>query len=174
VRIDDSKDYYTIIEAHCQSATLDTRDDGGGETYERILVPLDGSDLARAIISRVQSMASAHGSEVILLQVLPGTGVLPKTAAKERREAEKHLKTVSQELLDAGVNARYTIRHGADAAAEIVDYAEVNDIDLIAMSTHGRSGVGRWVFGGVASKVLRGTTKPILLVRAPGAHILQD
>jgi nucleotide-binding universal stress UspA family protein len=69
------------------------------------------------------------------------------------------------------VKARHTIRHGADAAAEIVDYAEVNDVDLIAMSTHGRTGVGRWVFGSVASRVLRGTTKPILLVRPPEARV---
>jgi nucleotide-binding universal stress UspA family protein len=142
--------------------------------YERILVPLDGSDLARAILPRVQAMAAALGSEVILLQVLPESGVLPKTAAKERREAEKHLKAATQELLDGGANARYTIRHGADAAAEIVDYAEVNDVDLIAMSTHGRSGISRWVLGSVASKVLRGTSRPILVIRAPGAHIAED
>jgi nucleotide-binding universal stress UspA family protein len=138
--------------------------------YDRILVPLDGSDLAKQIVPRVQSMAVAHESEVILLQVLPESGVLPKTAVKERQEAEEHLKAVEQELLDAGVNARHTIRHGADVAAEIVDYAEVNDVDLIAMSTHGRSGVGRWVFGSVAGRVLRGTTKPILLVRPSGAQ----
>lgn len=139
--------------------------------YERILVPLDGSDLARAILPRVQAMAAPLGSEVVLLQVLGESGVLPKTAAKERREAEKHLKAAAQELLDAGVNARYTIRHGSDSAAEIVDYAEVNDVDLIAMSTHGRSGISRWVLGSVASKVLRGTSKPILVIRAPGAHV---
>jgi nucleotide-binding universal stress UspA family protein len=52
-----------------------------------------------------------------------------------------------------------------------MDYAEVNKVDLIAMSTHGRGGVGRWVFGSVAAKVLEGTTKPILLVRAPGAPV---
>jgi nucleotide-binding universal stress UspA family protein len=137
--------------------------------YDRILVPLDGSDLAKQIVPRVLSMAAAHGSEVVLLQVLPGSGVLPKTAAKQRKEAEEHLTEVEQELLNSGVNARHTIRHGADAAAEIVDYAEVNNIDLIAMSTHGRTGVGRWVFGSVADRVLRGTTKPILLVRPPGA-----
>jgi nucleotide-binding universal stress UspA family protein len=141
--------------------------------YDRILVPLDGSDLARQIVPRVLSMGAAHGSEVILLQVLPGSGVLPKTAVKERKEAEEHLTAVEQELLDAGVNARHTIRHGADVAAEIVDYAEVNDIDLIAMSTHGRTGVGRWVFGSVAERVLRGTTKPILLVRPSGAEPLR-
>jgi len=141
--------------------------------YERILVPLDGSDLARAILPRVQAMAAPLGSEVVLLQVLGESGVLPKTAAKERREAEKQLKAAAQELLDAGVNARYTIRHGSDAAAEIVDYAEVNDVDLIAMSTHGRSGISRWMLGSVASKVLRGTSKPILVIRAPGAHIAE-
>ncbi len=140
--------------------------------YDRILVPLDGSDLAREIIPRVEDMASAHGAEVILLEVLAASGVLPKTAAKERDEAEKHLMEVEQQLLDKGIKTRHTIRHGSDAAAEIVDYAEVNDIDLIAMSTHGRGGVSRWVFGSVAERVLRGTDKPILLVRAPGAHIL--
>jgi nucleotide-binding universal stress UspA family protein len=138
--------------------------------YDRILVPLDGSDLAKEIVPRVLSMATAHGSEVILLQVLPESGVLPKTAVKERQEAEEHLMGVEQELLSSGVKARHTIRHGSDAAAEIVDYAEVNDVDLIAMSTHGRTGVGRWVFGSVAGRVLRGTTKPILLVRPSGAQ----
>jgi len=138
--------------------------------YDRILVPLDGSDLAKQIVPRVQSMAAAHGSEVILLQVLPESGVLPKTAVKERQEAEEHLMDVEQELLGSGVKARHTIRHGADAAAEIVDYAEVNNVDLIAMSTHGRTGVGRWVFGSVAGRVLRGTAKPILLVRPSGAQ----
>jgi nucleotide-binding universal stress UspA family protein len=139
--------------------------------YDRILVPLDGSDLAQAIIPRVRAMAAAHGSKVTLLTVLPGAGVLAETAAKQRKEAEEHLMEAEQELLDAGVQAQHTIRHGADPAAEIVDYAEVNDIDLIAMSTHGRSGIGRWVFGSVASKVLEGTGKPILLIRAPGAHV---
>jgi len=122
--------------------------------YDRILVPLDGSDLAKAIVPKVQAMAAAHGSEVTLLTVLPATGVLPQTAAQQRAEAEGHLMEAEQELLDAGVKAQHTIRHGADAASEIVDFAEVNDIDLIAMSTHGRSGIGRWVFGSVASKVL--------------------
>jgi nucleotide-binding universal stress UspA family protein len=147
---------------------------GGDAMYERILVPLDGSDLAKEIVPRVQAMALAHGSEVVLLEVLGESGVLPKTAAKERQEAEEHLSEVEQELLNAGVNARYTIRHGSDVAGEIVDYAEVNNIDLIAMSTHGRTGVGRWVFGSVASRVLRGTTKPILLIRPPKAPVSKD
>ncbi len=116
-------------------------------------------------------MAAGHQAEVILLEVLPATGVVADVSAEEQQEAEDHLMAVEQDLKDAGVKARHTIRHGADAAAEIVDYADVNDVDLIAMSTHGRSGVGRWVFGSVASKVLRGTTRPILLIRSPGAPV---
>ncbi len=139
--------------------------------YNTILVPLDGSEVAKAIMPHVKAMAAGHQAEVILLEVLPATGVVADVAAEERQEAEDRLQAVERELKDAGVNARHTIRHGADAAAEIVDYAEVNDIDLIAMSTHGRSGVGRWMFGSVASKVLRGTAKPILLIRSPGAPV---
>jgi nucleotide-binding universal stress UspA family protein len=115
--------------------------------YDRILVPLDGSDLARAILPRVQAMAAAHGSEVVLLQVLPESGVLPKTAAKERQEAEDHLMEAEQALLKEGVKAVHTIRHGSDVAAEIADYAEVNNIDLIACPHTGAavSAAGCWV-----------------------------
>jgi nucleotide-binding universal stress UspA family protein len=139
--------------------------------YDRILVPVDGSALAKDILPHVEAMAAGRQAEIVLLEVLAASGVLPKTAAKEREEAEEYLTEVEQALLDKGINAHHVIRHGADAAAEIVDYAEVNDVDLIAMSTHGRSGVGRWVFGSVASKVLRGTEKPILIIRSPGAPI---
>jgi nucleotide-binding universal stress UspA family protein len=142
--------------------------------YERILVPLDGSDLARAIVPRVQALAAAHGSEVILLSVLPASGALPDTAEKQRAAAEKHLMEVEQQLLGEGLKVKHTIRHGSDPAAEIVDYAEVNKVDLIAMSTHGRGGIGRWVFGSVAARVLEGSSKPILLVRSPGAHVLES
>ena len=122
-------------------------------------------------MAHVETVAASHEAEVILLQMLPVTAVFPETAAKERQEAEEYLTGVEKGLLEEGVKARHTIRHGADGAAEIVDYADVNNVDLIAMSTHGRSGVNRWVFGGVASKVLRGTTKPILLIRPPGAPV---
>ena len=141
--------------------------------YNRILIPLDGSELAEAIAPHVEAVAAGTEAEVILLQVLPAKGAFPKTAAKERHDAEDYLMGVEQRFLDKGINARFTIRHGSDEAAEIVDYAEVNDVDLIAMSTHGRSGVRRWVFGSVASKVLQGTCKPVLLVRSLGGPTSQ-
>ena len=70
--------------------------------YDRILVPLDGSDLAQAMVSQVQDMAAAHGAEMILLQVSPGSWVLPATAAQERDEAEERLTEVGQALLGKG------------------------------------------------------------------------
>ncbi len=135
--------------------------------YRKILVPLDGSEIAESILPHVKDIAVTHQAEVILLGVLPATGVLPSAAEREMMEARNYLSSVEKRLQQQGVNARFTIRHGEDAA-EITDYAEVNDIDLIAMSSHGQGGIGRWIFGSVAEKVLRGTNKPILLVRAPG------
>jgi nucleotide-binding universal stress UspA family protein len=141
--------------------------------FDKILVPLDGSELAEAIVPHAEAVADRHQAEVILLQVLSAKRVNPERAAKERHESEDYLMGVEQRLLEKGMNARYTIRHGSDPAAEIVDYAEVNKVDLIAMSTHGRSGMSRWLFGSVASRVLQGTSKPILLIRSAGARISQ-
>ncbi|MFQ5886885.1 MAG: universal stress protein [Anaerolineae bacterium] len=134
--------------------------------YKKILVPLDGSELAETVLSHVEALTPE--AEMILLRVLPATGVLPATAEAERSAAQESLERAKERLQEKGIKAHTTIRHGEDAAGEITDYAEVNDVDLIAMSTHGRSGVGRWIFGSVAEKVLRGTNKPILLVRVPG------
>ncbi len=136
--------------------------------YKKILVPLDGSELAETVLSHIEAIVLAHEAEVILLRVLPATGVFPATAEAERSAARESLERARKRLQEKGINARTTIRHGEDAAMEITDYAGVNDVDLIAMSTHGRSGVSRWMFGSVAEKVLRGTNKPILLVRVPG------
>lgn len=136
--------------------------------YKKILVPLDGSELAETVLPHIEAIALAPEAEVVLLRVLPATGVLPTTAEAERNAARESLERAKKRLQEKGIEARITIRHGEDAAVEITDYAEVNDVDLIAMSTHGRSGVSRWIFGSVAEKVLRGTNKPILLIRAPG------
>lgn len=136
--------------------------------YKKILVPLDGSEVAECILSQVEDVALAHQAEVILLQVLPATGVLPHQAEAEAKAARNYLNKVKGRFQAKGVKTTTTIRHGEDAAIEIADYAQVNEVDLVAMCTHGRSGVGRWIFGSVAEKVLRGTNRPILLIRAPG------
>jgi nucleotide-binding universal stress UspA family protein len=135
--------------------------------FNRILVPLDGSGVAEGIVSEVEELASGIGAEVILLEVLSEAGVLPTTAHQEYNKAKQYLDAIVQKLKSQGIKATATIRHG-EPAEEIVDYAHTNGVDLIAMCTHGRSGVSRWVFGSVAEKVLRGTSLSILLCRAPG------
>jgi nucleotide-binding universal stress UspA family protein len=135
--------------------------------HKKILVPLDGSEVAEGIVSEVEDLASGTGAEVIVLQVLPETGVLPTTAHQEFNKAKQYLDGIVQRLASQGIKASTAIRYGKPAE-EIVDYAQTSDADLIAMCTHGRSGVSRWVFGSVAEKVLRGTSLSILLCRAPG------
>jgi len=135
-------------------------------TYKRILVPLDGSELAEAILGHVEQAARAFGAEVIALTVLPATGVVPDLAREDIVQATSYLDGIKQRLTDKGLKAQTAIRYG-DPADEIIDYAQVNDIDLIAMSTHGRSGISHLIFGSVSEKVLRGTSKPILLIRSP-------
>jgi nucleotide-binding universal stress UspA family protein len=135
--------------------------------YKRILVPLDGSPLAEAVLPHVEALAPRIEAEIVLIQVLPATGVLAEIAQREEETTRSYLERVVKRLQAEGLQARFTIRYG-ESASEILDYAEVNDVDLIATSTHGRSGISRWVFGSIAEKILRGTNIPILLVRAPG------
>jgi nucleotide-binding universal stress UspA family protein len=80
------------------------------------------------------------------------------------REAEDYLAKIEKRLKSKGLTVDTHVRYGNDAE-EILDHAAMKDIDFVAMSTHGRSGVGRWLIGSVAEKVLRHSPKPIFLVR---------
>jgi nucleotide-binding universal stress UspA family protein len=82
-----------------------------------------------------------------------------------RMETNKYLAITSKKLSDNGVNVRSMVREG-DAANEIIKFAKENNICLIAMSSHGRSGMRGWVFGSVSNKVLQVGKVPLLLIRA--------
>jgi nucleotide-binding universal stress UspA family protein len=142
---------------------------------QRILVPLDGSDVAEQILPSAVSIAQAFGADMILFQVpivyvsgsligewyLPFQGVI----ATAERDAQTYLDRVACRLREQRVNVSTATQIGA-VAESIIGYAEANRIDLIAMCTHGRTGRGRWTLGSVADRVLRGSSMPILLVRA--------
>jgi nucleotide-binding universal stress UspA family protein len=81
------------------------------------------------------------------------------------REAEEYLAKVEANLKSVGVKVNSVVRYGHDAQ-EIVEHAKDREFDLIAMSTHGRTGVTQFVLGGVASKIVHTATVPILLCRA--------
>jgi nucleotide-binding universal stress UspA family protein len=136
--------------------------------FKKILVPLDGSALAEKILSRVEWLAKIHDAEVTLLRVAL-TGSFPGLDPVQHqltavREAEAYLAKVESWLCDVGVRVNSVVRFGNDAQ-EIVDHARDRDFDLIAMSTHGRSGLAQFVLGSVASKIVNTATVPILLYR---------
>jgi nucleotide-binding universal stress UspA family protein len=147
--------------------------------FGKILVCLDGSDLAELILPYATEQARRFGSELVLLQVVPsartvaaaGSGASSPTTETDSEEtgkveskAKTYLANVAQSLQQTGLNVQWLILKGT-AGDVIVSCAVSNDIDLIAIATHGRSGLKRTVFGSVADYVLRESGLPILLIK---------
>lgn len=149
-----------------------------------ILVPLDGSQLSESAIPHVEALVKQLGPElvdVVLLRVCeppvvasdyPPTAGLTWEEHKEHEMArpttvcDEYLAGVQKRLEGLGIRARSVVLQGK-AADEIADYANKNPVNLIVMSTHGRSGISRWAYGSVADKVLLGVCSPVFLVRPP-------
>jgi len=142
------------------------------EKEERVLVPLDGSKCAETVIPRVEELISGKEKGICLLRVVSAStfpGVDPTEAqVKVVREAEEYLQGLKEHLRAKGLDVDTHVRYGDDAE-EILDHAAQKEIDLIAMSTHGRSGFKRFFLGSVAEKVLRHAPKPVYLVRCTGS-----
>jgi len=153
------------------------------ETYHRVLVPLDGSPLGEAVLPFVSRLARPLGLEIALLRVVPM--VTPKIVQagpqqiivdqgeRLREEAEAYLRGVAARLVADGFRVTTTVRTG-EAAPEIVAGAPECQADLIGMMTHGRTGLGRLVFGSVAEAVLRHATVPVFVVRATEAQLARS
>jgi nucleotide-binding universal stress UspA family protein len=154
--------------------------------YNKILAPLDGSKLSECSLEHVKAICKGFKTpEVVLLTVveepLPFQGYASQQRIEEIKEemkeiqkrAEDYLAKVASGLRKEGMVVhntviRLTIAHGvADA---ILDYVENNKIDLIIMSTHGRSGISRWAFGSVADKVVSHAKVPVLTITAAGCR----
>ncbi|MGQ9572228.1 MAG: universal stress protein [Dehalococcoidia bacterium] len=137
----------------------------------RILVPLDGSELAESILGYVVEIGRRSGASVLLLaaahqETAWGEEVPADHIGRQVALAQDYLEMKRKELEAKGLQvAAEVVRK--PAAEAILDRADADHVDLIAMSTHGRSGVTRWVFGSVADKVLHDTHRPLLLIRPP-------
>ena len=151
--------------------------------YERILVPLDGSKVGEAALPHVEELVSKLApevkAEVILLQVVsslthyviageasvrvPYTG---KELEQIKKKARSYLNKVGESLRSKGATVKTKVATGK-AAEEIIKAADETKANLIAMSTHGRSGLSRLTFGSITDKVLRTGNVPVLVVRAP-------
>lgn len=157
---------------------LTQSNENGGSTRPLILVPLDGSELSETMLPYAVALARATSCELALLRVVqPLNTAGPIFGGMETLElswqilegdeaqAKKYLEGVVRRLQAEALVAKAKVLKG-EPATTIVTYAEQDPhVQLIAMSTHGTSGLGRWAFGGVAEKVLRASPVPLLLVR---------
>ena len=147
--------------------------------YKRVVVPLDGSPLAEGMLRFIVDVAGPLDLEVLLLRVIrtppPQVDATIRAALLESAEystedAREYLAPLAADLRRRGIRVRTQVRYG-EPVDEIVEYAREMAADLIAMTTHGRSGLGRWLFGSVAEAVLRQTEIPVFLMRMTEAQV---
>ncbi len=149
--------------------------------FEKILVPLDGSERAEMIVPYVQLLAEKLNSNIVLLRVVdPAVAVegvaaagLPYTVRVNDKKlvdaleaASAYLDDLIQTFTPLGVTANMRVEVG-EVAGTILDVAAEEDVSFIAIASHGRTGVGNLVFGSVAMKVLHHSDIPLLLLRSP-------
>ena len=146
----------------------------------RILVPLDGSEVAGAIVPWVSRLAELYGVPVTLASVVVssaaiGSSYLPQVAeaetlrTSEHSHLEQYLLSTGQQLSDQGIDVETRVLIGGGAADEILTLASDIGADLVALSSHGRGGVARMVVGSVADKLIRGSESHVLVHREADA-----
>src|SRR4051812_25484540 len=144
----------------------------------KIVVPLDGSPLSEAVLPQAKLLARATGSTLILLRVaappllteplvssLPAPVITLPTQQQDAEIAQPYLEETARQLDAEGFAVRTVLLEGDPAAAIVLFAGREPNVLLIAMATHGRSGLGRWLFGSIAEKVLQAAPVPLLLVR---------
>ncbi|HEX2924013.1 MAG TPA: universal stress protein [Chloroflexota bacterium] len=141
--------------------------------YRKILVPLDGSELAETALPHAGTIAAASGAELVLIRVCvprflgpQGNGGAVVQEAGDRAEAEMYLQEQQSRLRAKGIRVSYHVGTG-NVADAIAKQARADDVDLIIMSTHGRTGTQLWAYGSVAYSMLKVATCSVLVVRTP-------
>ena len=141
---------------------------------ERILVPLDGSPRAELILTHIGRLLTREDSEILLLTVIdPVLGFeqsekASSSMADHQKAAQKYIDGHAKHLADQGAKARGRVVVGPTSES-ILKTAQEEGATMIAMTTHGRSGLSRWLMGSVAEQVLRAGTVPVLIVRSHAA-----
>lgn len=141
--------------------------------FKKILVPLDGSELAEVALPYAEELAGRLRADVVLAHVYESEDeeyhrmhelYINKVAENVRRGVNKYGKNGDDRHIE--VETAFLVGHPAE---QIVDYSDENDVDLIVIATHGRSGIRRWFLGSIAAKVVRAAKQPVALIRAEGA-----
>jgi nucleotide-binding universal stress UspA family protein len=155
--------------------------------YRNILVPLDGSELAECSLPHAKAIAKGcKAFELILFRAIEplsgqaisammeaGNDFILKVEYENKKEAEDYVAKMASTLKAEGFPTRGVTINGR-ASDKIMDYSQKNNIDLIVMSTHGRSGISRFYFGSVAEKVSRHSPIPVLLISPSGCRVVPD
>ena len=143
--------------------------------YKKILVPLDGSKRAERILPYVEKLAHDNGATVIFLTVVSAPKIFgyddlqyahfQKEIDTAMEEAETYIKGIGGEFRAKGIETRCRTVMGP-VVKEILDAAERENADLVAMCSHGRGGLSRLFYGSVASGILNRVDRPLLIIRA--------
>jgi nucleotide-binding universal stress UspA family protein len=143
--------------------------------YTKILVPLDGSKRAEMIRPHVRELASKFQATVILIKVVeyiysdgigePYTMVSEKNFNAKLKESETYLNQVASRLQSKGITCKTIVAHGP-VVEKIIEAANTEDVDLIAMTSHGRGGLPRIFYGSVAAGILNRIDRPLFIVRS--------
>jgi nucleotide-binding universal stress UspA family protein len=145
--------------------------------YHKIIAPLDGSELAENILPHVATLAAGCPEGTVeLVRVVENIdvptrggmaisgGQLNQLQEEARQEAEDYLNKVRQPLADRGLNVNIRVLTGK-AADVLADYVRESGADLLVISSHGRSGPSRWLWGSVAEKLLHSACVPVMIIR---------
>jgi nucleotide-binding universal stress UspA family protein len=151
---------------------------GRGQLINRILLTLDGSELSQRALPVGEELAAKLKVPITLFQmahmVIPYTDEMAggpfidytRLSEDEEKRVQTEIIALEGELREKGLNVTYNVISGTSAADEIIEESKKVGADLVIMSTHGRSGIRRWVLGSVAERVLRHSEIPVLLVNA--------
>lgn len=152
--------------------------------FEKIIVPLDGSKLAECVLPYVKELAKGCSTQQITLVSVtehivaqtfaPEIGEIgqipiepiPVAVGRKKKQAERYLHRIAKRLSAKDLNVQIEVLLG-NPAEEITAFAKESGADLIAIASHGRSGISRWAFGSVTDKVFRASSVPVLMIKAP-------
>ncbi len=144
--------------------------------YKSILTPLDGSKRAESILKHVEELARRFDAKVVFLKVIePNTFIVrPETGLytqfreeveQQNKQAEVYLAGIKGEFREKGIDSKVRVVNGPVVDA-IIAAAESENVDLIAIASHGRSGLSRVFYGSVAAGILNRADRPLLLIRS--------
>lgn len=148
--------------------------------YKKILVPLDGSKRAESIMPHVEDFAAKYHAKVVFLRVAERTYFIPgyheavnignlesfqQEYEHRKKELETYLAAWQGEFREKGIDSKIVIGNG-EIVSEILNTASKENADLIAIASHGRTGLSRAFYGSIAAGVLNGADRPLLIIRS--------